>query len=381
MKFLGLVLKNIRRNPLRAGLTFGGVAVAIFVFTAVLSLHRGLSRMLNTGDGGSVLVVFDRFQGCPPQSKLPVSHRDQIADIPGVQTASASLFKLSSCASPIDVVAMYGIEADSFRQFNDIDIPEEVYRAFASERGAAIVGEKIARRYGWQVGQAVTLEALGGVSFTIRGIFRAPGSHLDNVILVDLEYLQFATNQIGTVTLVHVLLADPDHAARVSETIDGLFSSSAKPTKTIEESAFLAGAVSGMKGIVDFSRWMGYTALGIILIGVGNSLAMSVRDRTREIAILKTIGFRSRKVLGLVVAEASLASMAGGILGATAAWFIIRQSGFHLTVEGFSFAPAVSAGLLGTAIGLALLIGFLAALPPALAAARRRIVPALREVD
>ncbi len=381
MRLLPFMLKDTLRNPVRTGLTIVAVAVAIFIFTAVLSLNHGMQRMLRSSAADDVLVVFDRYQGCPPLSKLPVSHRHRIDDLDGVAETAATLFLLSACSRATDLVAVYGIEPDRLRRFRSIDLPDEQYEAFAGERGAAIVGEQVARRYGWQVGQSVSVQELGDITFTVRGVFSAPGDSLENAILVDLEYLQFATDQVGIVTLIYVKSADADESAALAAKIDDLFAGSAAPVKTTPERAFMASAIAGVVGIVEFSRWLGYVALGIILLGVGNSLSMSIRDRTRDIAILKTIGFRPRHVLALVVSEAMLTSLVGGGVGALLAWLAVRNSGFHLAVEGFTFVPYVSAGLLITGIGLSALVGFLGGLVPAVRAARMSIVTALMEVD
>jgi putative ABC transport system permease protein len=228
---------------------------------------------------------------------LPTSYEAQVAELSGVAETTSTLFLLSACSRATDLVAVHGIEPEKFRRFRNIDIPEEQYRAFSQERGASIVGENAARANGWRIGQAVTLQKLGNISFTIRGIFRARGSSLENAILVDLGYLQFATNQAGKMTLLLVKIAGPARAGLVAERIDALFSSSASPTKTTPERSFIASAISGVTGIVEFSRWLGYVTLGIILVGVGHSLAMTIRDRTREFAILKTLGFRRPQVL------------------------------------------------------------------------------------
>ena len=381
MKFLPFAFKSLFRNPVRALLTLLGVGVAMFLFTGVVSLDQGMRRMLTNSSGDDVLVVFDKYQGCPPLSKLPTAHQAPVADLSGVAGTMPTLFLLSACSRATDLVAVHGIEPEKFRDFREIDLPDDQYRAFAEERGAAIVGERVARRYGWEIGQAVTLQQLGGVSFTIRGIFRAPGNSLENAILVDLDYLQFATDQIGQMTLLLVKVSDSERVGAVAERVDALFSSSSSPTKTSPERAFIATAISGVTGIVEFSRWLGYVALGIILIGVGNSLAMTIRDRTREFAILKTLGFRRPQVLGLVISEAALSSLLGGALGAGLAWLLVNRSSLSLSVEGFTITPHVTPELAGWAVALAAILGTVAAVVPAVQASRLQIVRALREVD
>ena len=230
MRFLPFAFKSLSRNPVRVTLTLLGVGVAMFVFTGVVSLDQGMRRMLANSVGDDTLVVFDKYQGCPPFSKLPTSHEAQIAELSGVAGTTPTLFLLSA-RSRATLVAVHGIEPEKFRRFRKIDITEEQYRAFSHERGAAIVGEKAARTYGWHIGQAVTLQKLGDVSFTVRGIFRSPGSSLENAILVDLGYLQFATDQAGKMTLLLVKVSDPARAGAVAKRVDALFSSSASPTK------------------------------------------------------------------------------------------------------------------------------------------------------
>jgi putative ABC transport system permease protein len=305
----------------------------------------------------------------------------QVAELSGVADATPMLFLLSACARATDLVAVHGIEPEKFRLFRKIDIPDEQYRTFARERGTAIVGEQVARAYGWKIGEAVTLQKLGNVSFTVRGVFRAFGSSLENAILVDLDYLQFATKQAGTMTLLLVKVADPPRAGAVAERIDALFSSSASPTKTTPERSFIASAISGVTGIVEFSRWLGYVALGIIRIGVGNSLAMTIRDRTQEIAVLKTLGFRRSQVLRLVISEEAASSLLGGVLGVGLAWLAINRSNLSLSVEGFTIAPYVASELVLWAVALAGVLGTVGAVVPAFRASRLNIVQALREVD
>ena len=381
MKFLFFAFKSLSRNRVRTTLTLLGVGVAIFLFTSVVSLDQGMRRMLANSAGDDTLVVFDKYQGCPPLSKLPTSYEAQVAELSGVAETTPTLFLLSACSRATDLVAVHGIEPEKFRRFRKIDIPEEQYRAFAQERGAAIVGEQVARTYGWRIGQAVTLQKLGNISFTVRGIFRAPGSSLENAILVDLNYLQFATNQTGKITLLLVKVSEPARAGAVAERIDARFSSSASPTKTTLERSFIASAISGVTGIVEFSRWLGYVALGIILVGVGNSLAMTIRDRTREFAILKTLGFRRPQVLRLVIFEAVLSSLLGGALGAGLAWLAVNRSNLTLSVEGFTIVPYVTPALALLAVALAGVLGTIAAVLPAINASRLKIVQALREVD
>lgn len=381
MKWLRYTVHAMLRAPVRPALAVLAVALAVALFCAVVAVDRGLQQMLATSARPDVLVVFDRFQSCPPLSKLPAAHRGTLEGIDGVRDVTAELFVISSCSRVTDLVAVHGVEAGKVRAFRELDIPEQEFEAFASERGAAIVGRRAAARYGWTVGQTVSLERLGGLTFTIRGIFHSRAASLESAILVDLEYLQLATNQPGTVTLYNVRLDNPEAGGAVAEAIDRQLAGSTSPTRTAGERAFLDAAVSSLAGLVEFTALLGYGALGLVALGVGNSLSMSIRDRTREIAILKTVGFRRPQVLRLMLSEALVCGVVGGILGSAAALLLIAVSHFELSVEGFSFAPTVSPQLVGEGLMLSAVLAVAAGFFPALRVARLKVAAALREAD
>ena len=114
MKFLPFILKSASRNPVRAILTLLGVAVAVFIFTAVFAIDRGMHRMIAESGGKDVLTVFQKYQGCPPLSKLPSAYQAQIADLPNVAEVTGTLFLLSACSTATDLVAVHGIEPGKF---------------------------------------------------------------------------------------------------------------------------------------------------------------------------------------------------------------------------------------------------------------------------
>jgi putative ABC transport system permease protein len=372
---------TIARHRWRAGLTVLSVTVAVLLFTLVSSLKRGLDRMLATSSRPDVLVVFDKFQSCPPLSKLPAAHLAELEKMPGAKAVMGELFVVSSCSRATDLVAVHGVEPQKLRQFRDIRIPEEDFAAFASERGSAIVGAKAAARYGWKPGQTVSLERLGGLTFTVRGIYAAPGDSLESAILTDIEYLRLASGRAGETTLYHVRAADPAQADALGASIDRAFASSAAPTRTALERAFVLSAVSGLSGLIEFSALLGYGALGLIVLGVGNSLSMGIRDRTREVAILKVTGFRRPQVLRIMMAESVLFGAIGGVLGVSLAALAVRCSRFSLSVEGFTFSPYLSDTLVAEALVLSVALGCLAAYLPARRVAQLPVAAALRNVD
>jgi putative ABC transport system permease protein len=279
------------------------------------------------------------------------------------------------------MVAVNGIDPGTLREFKELDIPAAQYAAFADEKGAAIAGRAVAEKYGWQAGQQVTLQQLGGVSFTLRGIFDARSSSERQVVYVDRVYLEQATSQGGWVTMFLVKPDAPANADSVSQAIDATFANFDVQTKTGPEKAFIARMIHDFKDMVHFAQIVAWAALLLLLAAVANSMSMSVRDRLREMAVLKLLGFASDSAAQLVLVEAMLTSTVAAICGAGLAWLLITRSGVVISIEGFTIAPTLSPEVLGLATFAGLLLGALGAFWPALSGARLPIVQALREVD
>lgn len=381
MKFLRLVLRNALRKPVRTALTGLAIAVSVFIFTALVAIDRGVKEMVQKSGGDLTITVFEKYKACPPYSSLPLHYRDKIASVPGVRAVMPVRFLLSNCQTTTDLVAVYGIEAGLLREFRKIELPEDQYRAFVGERGAAIVGEAVARKYRWSVGDQVTLKELRGISFAVRGIFRSPGANLESVILVDRGYLEFAVQQVGKETMFLVKVDSPQEIDRVSHEIDALFANSQTQTQSGPEKSFIAGSIEDFKSMVEFSQVVAYVALALLLAAVANSVSMSVRDRLREMAILKILGFRRARVVRLIMTEVFVVGAVSAALGALGAALLLRLKDLSISVEGYTIFPHLGASVILLGIGLGTALGALGALFPAVLGAKRPIVLALREVD
>ena len=381
MRFGRLILRNIVRNKVRTSLTMLGIAVSIFIFAALLSLDQGVRRMVDSTGSNNVLTVFERYKACPPTSRIPVHYADKMAELPGVEDVMPVRFLLSTCRTTTDLVAIHGITPSKLRHFSELAIPEEQYNAFADERGAAIVGRPVAERYGWRIGDAVTLTQLGGVSFTVRGIYDAPGSSIEQVVLVDRAYLELAIDQVGEVTMFLVALAPGASSDSVSAAIDAQFTNYDTQTKTSAEKAFIARTIADFRDMVTFSQLVAYVALVLLLAAVANSVSMSVRDRLREMAIMKLLGFDSDGVQRMVLTEAVITGFFASLLGLALAWAVVTFGGFVISVEGFSITPHLSQRIALLALGAGLLLGYLGAYLPALGGSRMPIRRAIGEVD
>jgi putative ABC transport system permease protein len=381
MRFAKLVLRNILRSKTRTLLTMLGVGVSIFIFAALVSLDRGVQDMIDQTGGDTVLTVFDRYKACPPGSKIPVHYLDKIGAIPHVAAVLPVRFLLSSCRTTTDMVAVNGIDPAVLRSFKALELPAADYAAFAKEKGAAIAGRAVAEKYGWQVGQQVALSQLGGISFVLRGIFDSDSSAERQVVYVDRVYLEQATDQPGWVTMFLVKPDAPGNAEAISQAIDATFANFEVQTKTGPEKAFIARMIHDFKDMVHFAQLVAWAALLLLLAAVANSMSMSVRDRLREMAIMKLLGFDSEATARLVLVEAMLTSAVAALCGASLAWLIIARSGVVISIEGFTVAPTLTPEVVALATCAGVLLGALGAFFPASSGARLPIVQALREVD
>jgi putative ABC transport system permease protein len=375
-----LVLRNLRRRPLRTALTGLTVTVAIAVFAALLALDSGVKRMVATTGQDAVIIVFERYKACPPFSRLPVHYGDQIARLEGVRAVMPVRFLLSSCQTVTDLVAIHGVEPDQLRRFRALQLPDTQYAAFAGERGAALVGRRTAARYGWRIGQTITLAELRGVSFVVRGIFAAPGSSLESVILVDREFLEYAIDEVGTVTMFNVLVDRPELIDDVSRRIDTLFASSSAQTRSGPEKEFIAGNVADFAHLVRFAQVVAWLALVLVLAAVANSISMSVRERLREIALLRTRGFTPGQALRLICWESAVQSLLAAAVGVAVAAVALASGRLAISVEGFTITPYLSPQIVVLALLAGAGLGLVGALWPARQATQRAIVSALREV-
>lgn len=381
MRFAKFVVKNILRGKLRTMLTVLGVGVSIFIFAALLSLDQGVKRMIASTGGDSVVTVFSRYAACAPYSKLPLHYSEKIAALPHVKAVMPVRFLLSNCRTTTDLIAVHGVEPPLLRQFREIELPEEQYNAFANERGAALVGSALARKYGWSVGQQVSLPQLRGISFTVRGIFDAPGSSLETVVLVSREYLERSINEVGVVTLFLVLADDAGNVGAVGKAVDAAFANYETQTRSTAERSFIAGLIGDMAQMVQFAQYVAYLALVLLLAAVANSVSMSVRDRLREMAILKLLGFDSTGVIRLVLAETLLTALLGAQLGLALAALALALGRPSISVEGYTITPVMTRQVLLAGVVAGAVLGYLGALFAARSGARLPIVQALKEVD
>ena len=381
MKFFSLVFRNLLRSKTRTLLTLVGIAVSMFIFATLVGLDQGVRRMITNTSSEDVLIVFEKYKACPPYSRLPVHYADDIASMPHAEVVMPVRFLLSGCGTTTELIAVHGVEPDKLRTLVELEIDPEHFAEFAGERGAAIVGRTAAEQFGWEVGQQVSLPQLRGVSFMVRGIFTAPGSSIEQVVMVDREYLERTIDEVGQATLFMVKVDDPENLDTLAAAIDTSFSTFDHATQSGPSNSFVATQIKAFRELVGFAQLIAYLALVLLLAAVANAMSMSVRDRLREIAVMKLLGFDSIQVGDLVILEAGLLGVIASALGVGGAGLVFHLGNFNISVEGFTVQPELPVDLLVIAAGGGVLLSLLGAWLPARTAAKRPIVLALKGVD
>jgi len=397
MGFLGLVLVNLGRNKRRTILTTLSVMVGVFLFCTLGGVLDTLQESIKVGSM-SRLVTRNKVSLIFP---MPFAYRDRIAAVPGVQRVGISnWFGGQDPKDPRNFYAQFAVDAPYYAVYRpDVEIveasepqvqasvPEGVdpkLAAYLQERTACVVGKKLMEKNGWKLGQTITLNGTiypGVWEYTIRAVYRAKKrSFSEETMLFHFDYLSERGMQGQNMVGVYVLeLSDPDRASEVGKQVDAMFENSSAATLTESEQAFQAGFVS-MYGNVPFVlRVIGLAIVFAILLVAANTMMIAFRERTSEIGVLKTLGFEDGTVFGLVLAEAAVITLGGGILGAMLAKFVIEGSGFNF--GGFLPPMSVYWGTVFAGVAIAFVMGAVSGLIPAWRAANLRIVEALRRVD
>jgi putative ABC transport system permease protein len=382
-----LLRRDLFRNPLRLSLTVlaGAVGVMAFIF---------LRTVIDIWYSGAAAAQVDRLvvrNKVALTQPLPLSYYGRIAALPGVTAVThMEWFGGLLGESQKDFFPNFAVDPSTFLEvYPEYTLPPEQFAALKADPCGAIVGRRLSQRFGWKPGDRVTLKGTiypGDWTFNVHGIYDGTRPEADTTGLAFgyrclNESESLAANLKDMVGTYAVRVDDPARSAQVSAAIDALFANSAYATKTESERAFQLGFVAMSSAILTAIQVVSTVILLIILLVIGNTIAMGVRERTRDIATLRAMGFRARRVVLLVLTESSFLGFASAGLGVLAAPPLVR--GFLKAVESqFGQMPttAVQARTLVLAAAAALLVSLLGGVLPALRAVRIPIAEGLRKV-
>jgi len=393
MRYLPYILKHLRRHWLRSLLTVLAMTFCIFVFCVLQTFLAAVQQNLEAGDSrrlvtrNAVSLVFN----------LPITYKERIAGVEGVERVAAqNWFGGARKAGDFkDFFPNLAVEAEPYLEMSpEYILTEDQKRAWLEDQSGCILGPATAERFGWKVGDRFQLESFippyrvgKPFEFTIRAIYatdekRFPGTD-KTVMFFHRKYLDEATaHRVGVGTYV-TQIADPARAGTISREIDALFENSERQTHTETEQAFRASFIAMAGNLALLLNSIGLAVIFVILLVTANTMSMAVRERRTEMGVLKTLGFSSGKVMGLVLAEAGLLGALGGAIGIFFSTGMI-QALPHLPFIGDAVRGIADFGLPAsvalTGFSLALGIGLIAGLAPAVAAYRASITDLLRQV-
>jgi len=372
-----LALKQVLRHRVRSLLTIAGVASGMFLFTAVTTLQESLEVITKEGAGDSMLVVYRENRYCPSTSRLPEHYLAAIRRIPGVKEAIPVQIVVNHCGASLDVITFRGVPPGQLMSFNPgLEIVSGSFDDWIARSDGALVGEHFAARRGLKTGDQ--FEAVG-VRVKVSGIVRSPSAQDQSVAYVPLPFLQQSSRLgLGTVTQFSVRVDQSADPEAVASAIDDLFKSDAAPTDTKPEKAFFAQAAGDLIEMVGFTRWLGYAAVIAVVALVANALLLVVRGRVQENAVLQTIGFSRAAIAVMMLCEGALLGLFGGLSGSGAAWVFFEMKRFTLGNEGLTLALQPGPVTIFGGFGIAILLGLVASLWPAVVATRLPIVASLR---
>lgn len=382
MTYPGLIWKNGMRNKRRAILTMMSVALAVFVMATLVSFVAQLDRNMNEA---SPLRLITRH-AVSLTNFLPERYRAQIEKIPGVVAVSElNWFGGIYIDEAHTDFAQFACDARTlFDVFDEVRIPPDQKEAFMRERTAAVIGRRKAEKHGLKLGDRLTLKPRdiptdAPLELTIRGIFEGTVNN-EAQLFFHRDYLEEVMGRPGWVGTYWIRVDSPESVTRVSETIDALFQNTDAPTKTETERAFNMSFVSMLGNLKQLVATISGVIIFTLLLVTGNTMAMSVRERIREIAVLKSLGFRRGEVLRLLVAEGMLITVTGGLAGCLAARLIFGGLDLGAFSSGFFQQVDVTWPIIAAGLAVSAVVGIVSAGIPAFRAANLTVTEGLRHV-
>jgi putative ABC transport system permease protein len=387
MFVIRLVLKNSLRHKLRTLLTVLGIAIAVLAFGVLRTIVTAWSSGVEASAANRMITRHAVSFILP----LPLAYRDQIARTPGVESVTYASWFQGSYKDPNEwsnFFPRFAVDANTFFQiYAEFLIPPGEMETFLKERNACVIGEKLSRDQKLAIGDQITIEGdifPGQWTFVVRAIYKGKDATTDETqMFFHWEYLNERlredapgrANQVGWYVMK---VQKPEDMARIAQAVDALYENSRASTKTESEREFQQGFVSMSSAIITSLEAVSYIVILIILLVLANTIVMAARERTKEYAVLKTIGFSSKHLAGLIGGESLLIGLAGSAVGL--ALTIPAANGVGAAFPTMFPVFAVQSGTMIMSVAIGLLAGLVAAAFPVLRTLHTSIANGLRSI-
>jgi putative ABC transport system permease protein len=376
------VVRNTFRNKRRSVLTMVSISFSLLLLTLMISIWRSFYVDQVAPEASRRVVTRDRVSLA---FFLPAFYRDKIRGIRGV-TAIAPITWFGGRYiddRPEHFFAQLATDPDEYLKVaSDKIIPPDQLKAWQQDRAGALVDVTLANKYGWKLGDRITLQGTlfpANLDLTIRAIYHRDPPQ--NALYFNAKYLEESVDWFkGQAGWYATQIASADDVGRVSRQIDDMFRNSPLQTKTESEKAFQLGFVASLGNIKAFILGICGAVVFTIMLVSANTMAMSVRSRTREVAVLKTLGFTRQRVLSIFVSESVALAVSGGVLGILMAVPVIYYLTRGFIALGVPLSMKVNVPTAGLSLLVALALGLVSGYLPAFNASRMNIVDGLRHI-
>ncbi len=387
MSDLRLILSGLGRKPLRTGLLIFAIFIAFLIY-GVLAAFQSSHENAAGVSSSNRLVVANRINFTQP---LPLAYANRIQGIEGVVDVSYSNWFGGYYQEPRNFLLTFAVEPESYtRIYNEFVIPEDQRLAFITNRDSIMVGRSVAQQYGWQLGQQIPLSSniwrrRDGTSVwpvIIRAIYDGKDTSISTgSVFMHFEYLDearaFANDTIG---IIQIVTTDASQNDAVASRVDGQFANSRAETETLSEQAFNAAFIDQQGNIGLIILGVTGAAFVTILLIVGNAMAGAIRERTGEIAVMKTLGFTSGRIGRIVIGETLLLALMGGLLGLALANVLTNTLSSIPSLNQFFGGMRITTEIALSAAGFMAALGFITGAVPAFNAMRVNVITAFRRI-
>ncbi len=382
-RYFSLAFKNTLRNHRRTFLTVSSIAVSLCLLGVLIAIYHALFMGQQTPGQALRLVVRHRVSLAQP---IPAAYEAKIRTVPGVKEVSVWNWfggTYKDARDQKNFFARLGVEPKAFMTIRtQMEMPEDQRKAFITDRTGCVISRDLADKLNIKLGDRVSL--IGDIypvtlELKVVGIFDDPDAK--QTLFFNYDYLRDALpmGRRNYISVVAVLANSPEDVPRISKAVDAMFENSAFPTKTESEQQFALSFVSFLGNIKLYLMVICAAVTFTILLVSGNTMAMSVRERIKEVGVLKTLGFTNNTILGLIVGEALTIALVGGAIGllfGAVLCALITKTGATLLFQIPSLT--ISPFTVFACLGIALFIGFVSSFVPAWNAARTNILDSLR---
>jgi putative ABC transport system permease protein len=379
MKYGKLMWKNLLRNKRRSLLTILGLVVSLFLIVTLATIVTEFTR---SSDESNPLRLVTRH-AVSLAFFLPAADKPKIAAVPGVKRVMAMSWFGGIYKDEQNFFANFAVDADSMREIlSEMKMTDGEWQAFQGDRQGAVVGQKLVELYGFSRGQRITLKSPiynAGLEFIVRGVYTGGD---EKTLYFHHEYLNesmpaWAKDRVGTFS---ILAASGEDVPRIARAVDSMFLNTDAPTKTESEREFAISFQTMMGGVKQFVYGIMAAITFSLLLVMANSMAMSVRERVREVGTLKAIGFQRGTIVWLFMGESLLLALIGAALGVGLAAFVFRSIDLSLYIPNFtSFVPTT--GTLVATFLAAIGVGLLSVTYSAYRVSGMTIAEALRSTE